>query len=56
MANSFTKGGFDLGFVTTNGDEMLEFYRDVFGLEFEATLNMEAIGVAAMHRVRANES
>ena len=56
MANSFTKGGFDLGIVTTNGDEMLEFYRDVIGLEFEATLNMEALGVAAMHRVWANES
>ena len=56
VANSFTKGGFDLGIVTTNGDEMLEFYRDVIGLEFEATLNMEALGVAAMHRVWANES
>ena len=56
MANSFTKGGFDLGIVTTNGDEMLKFYRDVIGLEFETTLNMEALGIAAMHRVWANES
>ncbi len=56
VANSFTKGGFDLGIVTTNGDEMLEFYRDVIGLEFETTLNMEALGIAAMHRVWANES
>ena len=56
MSNSFTKGGFDLGIVTTNGDEMLRFYRDVVGLEFEATVNMEALGVAAMHRVWANES
>jgi predicted enzyme related to lactoylglutathione lyase len=56
MSNSFTKGGFDLGIVTTNGDDMLRFYRDVVGLEFEATVNMEALGVAAMHRVWANES
>ena len=56
MSDGFTKGGFDLGIVTTNGDEMLDFYRDVVGLEFEATINMEALGIAAMHRVWANES
>ena len=56
MSNTFTKGGFDLGMVTTRGDEMLTFYRDVIGLEFEATISMEALGVAAMHRLWANES
>ena len=56
MSNTFTKAGFDLGMVTTKGDEMLAFYRDVIGLEFEATISMEALGVAAMHRLWANES
>ena len=56
MSNTFTKGGFDLGMVTTRGDEMLTFYRDVIGLKFEATISMEALGVAAMHRLWANES
>ena len=53
MSNTFTKAGFDLGMVTTKGDEMLTFYRDVIGLEFEATISMEALGVAAMHRLWA---
>ena len=56
MTNTFTKAGFDLGIVTTNGDAMLEFYRDVIGLHFEATISMEALGVAAMHRLWANDS
>ncbi|MDG2113947.1 MAG: VOC family protein [Actinomycetota bacterium] len=56
MGVQLTKAGFDLGIVTTNGDAMLEFYRDVIGLEFEATLNMEAAGIAAMHRVWADKS
>lgn len=56
MGIQLTKPGFDLGIVTTNGDAMLEFYRDVIGLEFEATLNMEAVGIAAMHRVWADKS
>ena len=56
MANNFTKAGFDLGMVTSKGDQMLTFYRDVIGMEFEATISMEALGVAAMHRLWANES
>ena len=56
MANKFTKAGFDLGMVTSKGDQMLTFYRDVIGMEFEATISMEALGVAAMHRLWANES
>ena len=51
MANNFTKAGFDLGMVTSKGDQMLTFYRDVIGMEFEATISMEALGVAAMHRL-----
>lgn len=56
MPVQLTKAGFDLGIVTKNGDAMLEFYRDVLGFEFEATLNMEAVGIAAMHRVWADKS
>ena len=57
MALQPTKEGFDLGIVTTNGDEMLAFYRDVLGLEFEATIeNMERAGIAQMHRLWADKS
>ncbi len=56
MGVQLTKEGFDLGIVTHNGDEMLAFYRDVLGFEFEATLNMEAVGIQAMHRVWADKS
>ncbi|MCY3618145.1 MAG: VOC family protein [Acidimicrobiaceae bacterium] len=56
MARTITKPGFDLGIVTTNGDAMLEFYRDVVGLEFEATLALEAVGIARMDRLRCNDS
>ncbi len=56
MAVTITKAGLDLGIVTTNGDAMLEFYRDVIGLEFEATLAMEAIGIARMDRLLCNDS
>ena len=56
MARTITKAGFDLGLVTNNGDAMLEFYRDVVGLEFEATLVLEAIGIARMDRLLCNDS
>ena len=44
MARTITKPGLDLGIVTNNGDAMLEFYRDVVGLEYEATMRLEAVG------------
>ena len=56
MATNITKAGVDLGIVTNNGDAMLEFYRDVVGLEFEATLALEAIGIARMDRLLCNDS
>jgi predicted enzyme related to lactoylglutathione lyase len=55
MTLQLTKDGMDLGIVTTNGDAMLEFYRDVIGFEFEATLDMAAVGIT-MHRVWAGKS
>ncbi len=56
MTANITKAGFDLGIVTTNGDAMLEFYRDVVGLEFEGTMVMEAIGIARMDRLLCRDS
>ena len=56
MSTKFTKSGFDLGIVTSNGDAMLEFYRDVIGLEFEASISMEKLGIQFMHRLWASES
>ena len=56
MARTITKPGLDLGIVTNNGDAMLEFYRDVVGLEFEATMKLEAVGIARMDRLRCNDS
>ena len=56
MGRTIAKPGLDLGIVTNNGDAMLEFYRDVVGLEFEATMKMEALGIARMDRLRCNDS
>ena len=56
MGRTITKPGLDLGIVTNNGDAMLEFYRDVVGLEFEATMKLEALGIARMDRLRCNDS
>lgn len=56
MARTITKAGFDLGIVTNNGDAMLEFYRDSVGLTFEATMKLEAVGIARMDRLRCNDS
>ena len=56
MGRAIAKPGLDLGIVTNNGDAMLEFYRDVVGLEFEATMKMEALGIARMDRLRCNDS
>ena len=56
MARTITKPGLDLGIVTNNGDAMLEFYRDVVGLEYEATMRLEAVGIDRMDRLRCNDS
>lgn len=56
MGRAFVKPGLDLGIVTNNGDAMLEFYRDVVGLEYEATLKLEDLGIARMDRLRCNDS
>ena len=56
MARTIAKPGLDLGIVTSNGDAMLEFYRDVVGLAYEATIKLEALGITRMDRLRCNDS
>ena len=56
MGRTITKPGLDVGIVTNNGDAMLEFYRDVVGLTFEATMKLEALGIARMDRLQCNDS
>ena len=56
MSRTIAKPGLDLGIVTNNGDAMLEFYRDVVGLTYEATMKLEALGIARMDRLRCNDS
>lgn len=52
---NLVKNGIDLGIVTRDAAAMLGFYRDLLGLELEATLPMPG-GGGTMHRLRAGES
>ncbi|MEM7255698.1 MAG: VOC family protein [Pseudomonadota bacterium] len=45
------KDAIDLGIVTTNGDAMLEFYRDVLGFRHEGDISLEEAGIKVMHRL-----
>lgn len=56
MERTFAKAGFDLGIVTFNDQQLLTFYRDVVGLSFEATLEMNSPLLAKMHRLWAGDS
>ena len=56
MARTISKPGLDVGIVTNNGDAMLEFYRDVIGLEYETTMKFEDLGITRMDRLRCNDS
>ena len=51
MGVKIVKDAIDLGIVTTNGDAMLSFYRDVLGFRHEGDINMEAVGIRVMHRL-----
>lgn len=51
MAALPAKEAIDLGIVTTNGDAMLAFYRDVLGFEHEGDIAMESVGIKVMHRL-----
>ena len=51
MGVNVVKDAIDLGIVTTNGDAMLTFYRDVLGFKHEGDIHMEHVGIQTMHRL-----
>ena len=51
MGVNVVKDAIDLGIVTTNGDAMLTFYRDVLGFRHEGDIHMEHVGIKTMHRL-----
>ena len=51
MGVKVAKDAIDLGIVTTNGDAMLSFYRDVLGFKHEGDIAMEHVGIKVMHRL-----
>jgi catechol 2,3-dioxygenase-like lactoylglutathione lyase family enzyme len=54
MAVNITKNSIDLGIVTTNGEAMLAFYRDVLGLKVQGQMPMP--GGGTMHRLLCGDS
>lgn len=54
MAMVIQKSSIDLGIVTTNGDAMPAFYRDVLGLTYEAQIPMP-VGGGVMLRMPEHE-
>lgn len=55
MGVDVVKKGVDLGIVTTNGDAMLAFYRDVVGLRYLEPMPMPG-GTGTMHRMLCGDS
>jgi len=55
MGMQISKSGIDLGIVTTNGEPMLAFYRDLLGLKYTQAMPMPG-GVGTMHRMLCGES
>ena len=51
MGVNVVKDAIDLGIVSTNGDAMLTFYRDVLGFRHEGDIHMEHVGIKTMHRL-----
>jgi catechol 2,3-dioxygenase-like lactoylglutathione lyase family enzyme len=51
MRVNVAKDAIDLGIVTTNGEAMLAFYRDVLGFKHEGDIAMEHVGIKVMHRL-----
>lgn len=54
MALEIKKNAIDLGIVTTNGEPMLAFYRDVLGLKYLREMPMPGGGV--MHQLACGDS
>lgn len=55
MGIQLGKQAVDLGIVTTNGDAMLTFYRDVIGLKLQGQMPMPG-GKGTMHRLLCGDS
>lgn len=55
MGVQLTKQSIDLGIVTTNGDAMLAFYRDVLGFKYLREMPMPG-GKGVMHQMLCGES
>jgi catechol 2,3-dioxygenase-like lactoylglutathione lyase family enzyme len=51
MGVNVAKDAIDLGIVTTNGEAMLAFYRDVLGFKHEGDIAMEHVSIKVMHRL-----
>jgi glyoxylase I family protein len=51
MGVNVAKDAIALGIVTTNGEAMLAFYRDVLGFKHEGDIAMEHVGIKVMHRL-----
>lgn len=56
MGMNIAKRGIDLGIVTTNGEPMLAFYRDLLGLKFTESIPMPGGGAGTMHRMLCGDS
>lgn len=56
MGMNIAKKGIDLGIVTTNGEPMLAFYRDLLGLRYTESIPMPGGGGGTMHRMMCGES
>lgn len=54
MGIAITKKAIDLGIVTTNGEAMLKFYRDVLGLSYLREMKMPGGGL--MHQLGCGDT
>jgi catechol 2,3-dioxygenase-like lactoylglutathione lyase family enzyme len=54
MAIALTKRAIDLAILTTNGEEMLKFYRDILGLAYLREMKMPGGGI--MHQLACGDS
>ena len=55
MSLNISKPSIDLGIVTTNGEAMLAFYRDLLGLKLQGQMPMPG-GKGTMHRLLCGDS
>ena len=55
MPIAINKAAIDLGIVTSNGEAMLAFYRDVLGLKVQGQMAMPG-GSGTMHRLLCGDS